>query len=302
MKKISWVTHPQYDIPLPKNHRFTSSKFSDLYNELKRIRLIDFAEIFIPEKASVSDLIVAHEERYITKIINGSLEGFEERRLGLKWSPELANRSFLAVNGTLLTAMKAIENGIACHIAGGTHHSHYNFGSGYCVFNDLAYTSIQLINKNLVKKILIFDCDVHQGDGTASILEKNDNVFTCSIHCKNNFPARKSISDFDVELEDNLDSAQYLNVLNYTLKECINRFKPDLVLYDAGVDIHINDELGKLKVDDDGLKTRDETVLNYFKTLSIPIATVIGGGYSKNNSELAQRHSSVFKAAKKIFL
>ena len=302
MKKISWVTHPQYDIPLPKNHKFTSSKFSDLYNELKRIRLIDFAEIFIPEKASVSDLIVAHEERYITKIINGSLEGFEERRLGLKWSPELANRSFLAVNGTLLTAMKAIENGIACHIAGGTHHSHYNFGSGYCVFNDLAYTSIQLINKNLVKKILIFDCDVHQGDGTASILEKNDNVFTCSIHCKNNFPARKSISDFDVELEDNLDSAQYLNVLNYTLKECINRFKPDLVLYDAGVDIHINDELGKLKVDDDGLKTRDETVLNYFKTLSIPIATVIGGGYSKNNSELAQRHSSVFKAAKKIFL
>lgn len=302
MKKISWVTHPQYDIPLPKNHKFTSSKFSDLYNELKRIRLIDFAEIFIPEKASVSDLIVAHEERYITKIINGSLEGFEERRLGLKWSPELANRSFLAVNGTLLTAMKAIENGIACHIAGGTHHSHYNFGSGYCVFNDLAYTSIQLINKNLVKKILIFDCDVHQGDGTASILEKNDNVFTCSIHCKNNFPARKSISDFDVELEDNLDSAQYLNVLNYTLKECINRFKPDLVLYDAGVDIHINDELGKLKVDDDGLKTRDETVLNYFKTLSIPIATVIGGGYSKNNSELAQRHSSVFKAAKNIFL
>ena len=302
MKKISWVTHPQYDIPLPKNHRFTSSKFSDLYNELKRIRLIDFAEIFIPEKASVSDLIVAHEERYITKIINGSLEGFEERRLGLKWSPELANRSFLAVNGTLLTAMKAIENGIACHIAGGTHHSHHNFGSGYCVFNDLAYTSIQLINKNLVKKILIFDCDVHQGDGTASILEKNDNVFTCSIHCKNNFPARKSISDFDVELEDNLDSAQYLNVLNYTLKECINRFKPDLVLYDAGVDIHINDELGKLKVDDDGLKTRDETVLNYFKTLSIPIATVIGGGYSKNNSELAQRHSSVFKAAKNIFL
>ncbi len=302
MKKISWVTHPQYDIPLPKNHKFTSSKFSDLYNELKRIRLIDFAEIFIPEKASVSDLIVAHEERYITKIINGSLEGFEERRLGLKWSPELANRSFLAVNGTLLTAMKAIENGIACHIAGGTHHSHYNFGSGYCVFNDLAYTSIQLINKNLVKKILIFDCDVHQGDGTASILEKNDNVFTCSIHCKNNFPARKSISDFDVELEDNLDSAQYLNVLKYTLKECINRFKPDLVLYDAGVDIHINDELGKLKVDDDGLKTRDETVLNYFKTLSIPIATVIGGGYSKNNSELAQRHSSVFKAAKNIFL
>ena len=161
MKKISWVTHPQYDIPLPKNHKFTSSKFSDLYNELNRIGLIDSADIFIPEKASIKDLCLVHEEKYIQKIVNGSLEGFEERRLGLKWSTELANRSFLAVNGTLLTAMKAIENGIACHIAGGTHHSHFNFGSGYCVFNDLAYSSIQLINKNLVKKILIFDCDVH---------------------------------------------------------------------------------------------------------------------------------------------
>ena len=260
MKKISWVTHPQYDIPLPKNHKFTSSKFSDLYNELNRIGLIDSADIFIPEKASIKDLCLVHEEKYIQKIVNGSLEGFEERRLGLKWSTELANRSFLAVNGTLLTAMKAIENGIACHIAGGTHHSHFNFGSGYCVFNDLAYSSIQLINKNLVKKILIFDCDVHQGDGTASILENNNNVFTCSIHCKNNFPARKSKSNLDVELEDNLNSDQYLTVLNKTLQECTNQFKPDLVLYDAGVDIHVNDELGKLKVDDDGLRERDETV------------------------------------------
>ena len=302
MKKISWVTHPQYDIPLPKNHKFNSSKFSDLYNELKRIGLIDLADIFIPEKASIKDLCVVHEEKYIQKIVNGSLERVEERRLGLKWSTKLVNRSFLAVNGTLLTAMKAIENGIACHIAGGTHHSHFDFGSGYCVFNDLAYSSIKLINKKLANKILIFDCDVHQGDGTASILEKNDNVFTCSIHCKNNFPARKSKSNLDVELEDNLNSGQYLTVLNKTLQECTNQFRPDLVLYDAGVDIHINDELGKLKVDDDGLRERDETVLNYFKNLSIPIATVIGGGYSKNNLELAQRHSTVFKAAKNIFL
>ena len=217
MKKISWVTHPQYDIPLPRNHKFTSSKFSDLFKELNRNGLIDFANILIPKKASTKDLTLVHDEKYIKKILDGSLEASEERRLGLKWSPELSNRSFLAVNGTLLTAKKAIEDGIACHIAGGTHHSHYNFGSGYCVFNDLAYSSTYLISQGLVKRILILDCDVHQGDGTASILEKNDKVFTCSIHCKNNFPARKAKSDLDVELEDNLDSGQYLEILKKTL-------------------------------------------------------------------------------------
>lgn len=302
MKKISWVTHPQYDIPLPRNHKFTSSKFSDLFKELNRNGLIDFANILIPKKASTKDLTLVHDEKYIKKILDGSLEASEERRLGLKWSPELSNRSFLAVNGTLLTAKKAIEDGIACHIAGGTHHSHYNFGSGYCVFNDLAYSSTYLISQGLVKRILILDCDVHQGDGTASILEKNDKVFTCSIHCKNNFPARKAKSDLDVELEDNLDSEQYLEILKKTLFESTKNFKPDLVLYDAGVDVHVNDELGKLQVDDSGLLERDETVLKYFKNLSIPIATVIGGGYSKDNLELAKRHSTIFKAAKNIFL
>ena len=302
MKKISWVTHPQYDIPLPRNHKFTSSKFSDLFKELNRNGLIDFAKILIPKKASIKDLTLVHDEEYIKKILDGSLEASEERRLGLKWSPELSNRSFLAVNGTLLTAKKAIEDGIACHIAGGTHHSHYNFGSGYCVFNDLAYSSTYLIRQGHVKRILILDCDVHQGDGTARILEKNDKVFTCSIHCKNNFPARKAKSDLDVELEDNLDSGQYLEILKKTLFESTKNFKPDLVLYDAGVDVHVNDELGKLQVDDSGLLERDETVLKYFKNLSIPIATVIGGGYSKDNFELAKRHSTIFKAAKNIFL
>ena len=302
MKKISWVTHPQYDIPLPRNHKFTSSKFSDLFKELNRNGLIDFAKILIPKKASTKDLTLVHDEKYIKKILDGSLEASEERRLGLKWSPELSNRSFLAVNGTLLTAKIAIEDGIACHIDGGTHHSHYNFGSGYCVFNDLAYSSTYLISQGLVKRILILDCDVHQGDGTARILEKNDKVFTCSIHCKNNFPARKAKSDLDVELEDNLDSGQYLEILKKTLFESTKNFKPDLVLYDAGVDVHVNDELGKLQVDDSGLLERDETVLKYFKNLSIPIATVIGGGYSKDNCELAKRHSTIFKAAKNIFL
>ena len=221
--------------------------------------------------------------------------------MGFKWSETLSNRSFLAVNGTLLTCKEAIKNGIANHLAGGTHHSHRDFGSGYCVFNDLAYASLHLIRTHQVKKILIFDTDVHQGDGTASILKDNDKIFTCSIHCKNNFPFRKSISDMDVELDDNLEDDEYLKILNQTLNSCIKNFNPDLVIFDTGVDIHENDKLGNLKITTEGLLKRDITVLEFFKNKSIPIATVIGGGYSNDKLELAKRHSLIFKATSMVF-
>ena len=185
MKKIIWITHPQYDIPLPKNHRFTSSKFSDLYKELKTKDFYRNAVILSPNKASVHDLEIVHDREYILKIKDGSLSEKENRRLGFKWSEILSNRSFLAVNGTLLTCKEALRNKIACHLAGGTHHAHKSFGSGYCVFNDIAYSSRKLIKENYVKRILIIDLDVHQGDGTAAILSKDKEIFTCSVHCKN---------------------------------------------------------------------------------------------------------------------
>ena len=238
---------------------------------------------------------------YVLKIKNGNLSDKEIRRLGFTWSETLSNRSFLAVNGTLLTCKEAIKNGIANHLAGGTHHSHRDFGSGYCVFNDMAYASLHLIREHLVKKILIFDTDVHQGDGTASILQNNDNIFTCSIHCKNNFPFRKSISDMDVELDDNLEDNEYLEILYQTLNSCIKNFNPDLVIFDTGVDIHENDKLGNLKITTEGLLKRDITVLEFFKNKSIPIATVIGGGYSNDKLELAKRHSLIFKATSMVF-
>ncbi len=302
MKLITWITHQDYDIPLAKNHRFTSTKFSDLYFELKRLGLEQNAVIKKPSPATINDLLIIHEKEYIEKIYFGRLSEKEEKRIGLNWSQTLANRSFLAVNGTLMTARAALSNGIACHLAGGTHHAHANFGSGYCIFNDLAYASLALINTNEAKKILIFDCDVHQGDGTASILNTNDNIFTCSIHCKNNFPARKSQSNLDIPLDDGLDNKIYLKVVSMALQQCTTLFKPDLVLYDAGVDIHKNDKLGRLNVDDHGLLARDLKVLEYFQNLSIPIATVIGGGYSDNNKELARRHSTIFSAATQVFM
>ncbi len=301
MTSISWIYHKDYDIPLPKNHRFTSSKFSDLFRLLSNSPIFENCKVFSPQKASLEHLLISHALDYILKIKNGTLAKYEERTLGLNWSEILANRSFLAVNGTLMTGMEALKNGIACHLGGGTHHAHYDYGSGYCVFNDLAFSSLQLIKRKEVKKILIFDCDVHQGDGTASILDKYDNIFTCSIHCKKNFPLKKATSDLDVELNEDLSNEEYLKVVKDALNQCISLFKPDLVFYDAGVDIHKNDYLGKLNINDYGLLNRDLIVLNFFKKLEIPIATVIGGGYSKDNLELATRHSVIFNAVNTVF-
>jgi len=301
MKKISWITHKDYDIPLPKNHKFTATKFSDLYNELKKTDIYHNAKILKPTKANVEDLSICHDLDYVLKIKNGNLSDKEIRRLGFNWSETLSNRSFLAVNGTLLTCKEAIKNGIANHLAGGTHHSHKDFGSGYCVFNDTCYASLHLLKEKLVKKILIFDTDVHQGDGTASILQNNSDIFTCSIHCKNNFPFRKSKSDLDVELNDNLNDHEYLIILKKTLDQCLKVFKPELVIFDTGVDIHELDELGNLNITTNGLLERDIIVLNYFKNKAIPVATVIGGGYSKNRFELARRHSLIFKASSIVF-
>ncbi len=301
MKKLSWITHPEYDIALPKNHKFTASKFSDLF---KYLQIKDFyfrSNILEPNKASIEELELVHDREYILKILNGTLTDKEIRRLGFNWSEVLSNRSFLAVNGTLLTCKEALKNGIANHLAGGTHHSHKNFGSGYCVFNDMAYASKSLINSKLVKKILIFDTDVHQGDGTAEILKNDRDIFTCSIHCKNNFPFKKCKSDLDVELEDNLEDKDYLDIVYKTLIDCLKECDPEIVIFDAGVDIHKDDKLGNLNISSEGLLKRDKLILSFFKKQSIPVATVIGGGYSNNNKELAKRHSIIFEASNEIF-
>lgn len=300
--KIPWITHPDYDIPLPSGHRFTSTKFSDLFNEMKNSSEHDAAEIFQPNKANVKQVSIAHDPDYIQRVKLGTLTDHELRRLGLSWSPELANRSFLALNGTLLTARLALKKGIACHLAGGTHHAHYGFGSGFCVFNDLAYTSLTLLKNKELEKLLILDCDVHQGDGTARILSSEKNVFTCSLHSEKNFPARKAESDLDIGLDDEIEWDAYREQLIFALRKSLELFLPDLVLYVAGVDVHTNDKLGRLNIDDDGLMQRELLILDFFKKEEIPIATVIGGGYSNDKIELARRHSNVLKAAYNIWI
>ena len=302
MRKLNVVYNHNYDIPLPNGHRFVGTKFSDLYNHIKDSDIYKNLIIHKSIEAPISDVQCVHNSEYVLNVKQGNLSRADERKINLPWSKRLARRSFLAIQGTLQTSQLALENGVACHLAGGTHHAFKDCGSGFCVFNDLAYASIALLNQKKVKKILILDLDVHQGDGTASICENIDNIFTCSIHCKNNFPFDKKNSNLDVPIDDEVNDVKYINILTKTLDQIESNFTPDIVFYDAGVDVHSNDDLGNLNLTDDGIKKRDEIVCEYFKEKKIPLCTVIGGGYSKNRQELASRHFSIFETVSKIYL
>ena len=302
MKKLNVVYNDNYDIPLPEGHRFVGTKFSDLYNFIKNSNLYTNLTIHQSKSAPINDVQVVHNRDYVMSVKEGNLSRDQERRINLPWSEKLAKRSFLAIQGTLQTSQLALDYGIACHLAGGTHHAFKDCGSGFCVFNDLAYASITLLNQKKINKILILDLDVHQGDGTASICENIDNIFTCSIHCKNNFPFDKKNSNLDVPIDDEVDDVKYINILTKTLDQIESNFTPDIVFYDAGVDVHSNDDLGNLNLTDDGIKKRDEIVCEYFKEKKVPLCTVIGGGYSKNRQELASRHFSIFETVSKIYL
>mgnify|MGYP005693228489 FL=1 len=302
MRKLNVVYNHNYDIPLPDGHRFVGTKFSDLYNHIKDSDIYKNLIIHKSIEAPISDVQCVHKSEYVLNVKQGSLSRADERKINLPWSKRLARRSFLAIQGTLQTSQLALGNGVACHLAGGTHHAFKDCGSGFCVFNDLAYASIALLNQKKVKKILILDLDVHQGDGTASICENIDNIFTCSIHCKNNFPFDKKNSNLDVPIDDEVNDVKYINILTKTLDQIESNFTPDIVFYDAGVDVHSNDDLGNLNLTDDGIKKRDEIVCEYFKEKKIPLCTVIGGGYSKNRQELASRHFSIFETVSKTYL
>jgi acetoin utilization deacetylase AcuC-like enzyme len=294
---LSLVTHPAYDIPLPDGHRFPATKFSRLMARLEGDGIAAAFTSFRPDPAGRVDLWATQSASYVDAVAEGTLDRDALRVMGLVWSQVLANRSFLAVNGTLLTARQALQHGLACHAAGGTHHAHHGHGAGYCVFNDLAYTATKLADEGAVRRVLILDCDVHQGDGTARILADRPDLFTCSLHCKANYPARKATSDLDVEIERHADDAAYLSILDDTLRRLQAMITPDLVIYDAGVDIHEGDRLGLLKVSYDGIRQRDAMVLRHFRSRGIPVATVIGGGYGTDLDEVAYRHALVFHAA-----
>jgi acetoin utilization deacetylase AcuC-like enzyme len=277
------------------------SKFVRLHDYCRQQGLIGRNNLFQPQPASLTDLGIAHEHFYLESLCDQTLDPRAWRRIGLPWSQGLIDRTLTAPNGTLLTARLALQHGMACHLAGGTHHAHRDFGSGFCLINDLAYCALTLLAQGDVKKVLIFDLDVHQGDGTAAILANEPRAFTCSIHCEKNFPFRKSVSDLDIGLDQHLTDQPYLQTVEETLLRLLDEHQPDLVLYDAGADIWQYDELGHLDISWQGVQQRDELVLSHCLRRHIPLATVIGGGYDRDHARLARRHAIVVESAAHLY-
>ena len=211
----------------------------------------------------------------------------------------VVNRSFRATGGTVLASKLAIDHRIACNTAGGSHHATYNEGAGYCVFNDVAVATRYLQSKGYVKNVLIVDLDVHQGNGTSDIFKNDKSVFTFSMHCKSNYPAKKNNGDLDVSLDDNIEDEEYLKKLKDNIL-LLNKEKYDFVFYVAGVDIHLNDRLGKLKISEDGIKRRDEMIINNFFEKNVPICGVLGGGYNKDFETLVRLHAILHKTCASV--
>ena len=276
------------------------SKFRLLYELLLTDKVVTIDRVFAPTLPPTEWLELVHDPAYIQAYSTGTLDSKAQRRIGLPWSPELVNRTWIALGGSILTAKMAIEHGIACNTAGGTHHAFANMGSGFCIFNDLAIASRVIQKLGLAKKILIVDLDVHQGDGTAAIFQRDPSVFTFSMHCDINFPSKKQTSDLDVPLPEGMEDAEYLQTLAQYLPDLLSQVKPDLVLYDAGVDPHISDRLGKLALTNTGIFDRDLYVLDTCVCQGYPVACVIGGGYAEDIPSLVYRHSLLHRAANEV--
>lgn len=295
------VYNPTYSFHFDPRHRFPMEKFTLLHAYLQESGHATQKNLFRPGKCRHDILSSAHCPRYIQRFTENRLDRHALRRMGLPWSEGLVHRSWIAPNGTLLTAHLALRYGIACHLAGGTHHAHRDFGSGFCVFNDLAVAAKALVERRQVERVLIFDCDVHQGDGTASMLQDDTRIFTCSIHAEKNFPARKALSDLDIALPSGMGDQDYLSTVEATLSRLLTELRPDIVLYDAGVDIYRDDPLGLLDISLAGIRERDRLVIQACIDRGVPVATVIGGGYDRDRRALVRRHAIVIEEACQLY-
>ena len=291
------VNHKDYFAKIGDDHKFPIEKFGELANYLIEQKIVK--KFYNPYPCSEETLKRAHSEKYIKSVKDKTLDQNTIKKIGFPLVDSVIQRSLVATGGTVLASKLAINYGIACNTAGGSHHANYNGGAGYCVFNDVAVAAQYLLDRGLAGKILIVDLDVHQGNGNADIFQENRNVFTFSMHSKSNYPAKKSISDLDVELDDNLEDKEYIKILKFYLNQ-LNEESFDYVFYIAGVDIHFNDRLGKLKISDEGIRKRDEIVTENFFSKGIPLCGVLGGGYNKDFKKLVELHSILHQSCGKL--
>jgi len=282
-------------LPLPAGHRFPMEKYSrlrDLVNTIADVELLE------APAASDTQILYAHDPNYLINIIEGKLSPQEQREIGFPWSEKMVERSRRSAGATVSAAKTALEEGVAVNLAGGTHHAYRNSGSGFCVFNDSAIAARALQREvNTKLKIAIIDLDVHQGNGTASILRDDSSIFTLSIHGENNFPFKKEQSDLDWGLVDGCSDETYLSSLQQCLEQLDSRFKADCLIYLAGADPHEGDRLGRLKVSKDGMRLRDEKVFQYALSKKLPVAMSMAGGYGKDIESTIDIHFQTIKTA-----
>ena len=291
------INHPDYVAKINEDNKFPIKKFGALAKHLLDEGVVK--KFHIPRECSVKTLSNSHSIEYINHIKNKTLDIKLQKKIGFPINDSVIKRSFVATGGTVLASKLALETKLACNTAGGSHHATYDFGAGYCVFNDVAVAANYLRNKKYAKKVLILDLDVHQGNGNSEIFKHNRDVLTFSMHCASNYPAKKSKSDIDIELKDNTEDVQYLNILYKNLKE-LNKDLFDFIFYIAGVDVHFDDRLGKLKISDEGINKRDEMVIENFYKRKIPLCGVLGGGYNKSFQKLVELHSMLHKNCAKF--
>jgi acetoin utilization deacetylase AcuC-like enzyme len=295
MLRVAWSEI--YAHPLPEGHRFPMQKYRLIPEQLLYEGTLSEDNFFLPQKADKEDILAVHSLAYFNKLVDKTLSKQEERKIGFPLSTRLVDREMIIAGGTIQVALFALSHGISLNVAGGTHHAYADSGEGFCLFNDIAIAASYLIRNRLAKKILVIDLDVHQGNGTAKIFENDPNVFTFSMHGKNNYPARKEKSDLDIDLADHVDDEVYLDILLHRLPQLMEQVSPDFVFYQSGVDVLKTDKLGKLDMSREGCKERDRLVFKTCVDHQIPVAVTMGGGYSEKLSDIVEAHCNTFRLA-----
>lgn len=292
---------PIYILPLPENHRFPMEKYELLHRQLIHEGTCEPEDFFSPKKIDNDSATAIHQKVYVERLKGLNLNKAEIRKIGFPISQQLIDREFIIAGGTLSGSLKALEYGIAFNIAGGTHHAFSSHGEAFCLLNDQAIAAQYLLEKELVKKILIIDLDVHQGNGTAEIFQKEDRVFTFSMHGKKNYPFKKEQSDLDIALEDKTNDKIYIEILREALPKLLKSVKPDFIFYLSGVDILESDRLGRLGISIKGCEARDQMVLKCCHDENIPVQCSMGGGYSKDIKLIIEAHANTYRVAQKIY-
>ncbi len=303
---IPLVYHSIYSqLSLPEGHRYPINKYRLLYQALtdkqaNHPQWQSAFHFFQPQPLTISDIKQIHDAQYVDDLIAGLLPAAKMRRIGFPWSEALIERTLTSAGGTCLTAALALEHGIALHLSGGYHHAHGDFGSGFCLFNDLVLAAQHAIEHCGADKVLIVDSDVHHGDGTATLCSQRDDIVTLSFHCDKNFPARKPNSTLDVALPRETGDEEFLDHFTSVVEMAVNLYRPDLIIYDAGIDIHTDDELGYLNVSTQAIYQRDCFMMQLAKDKNVPMACVVGGGYRRDHQSLVPIHMQLFEAAVNI--